>query len=308
MESQANPFLADPPGPLKKQTLRKIGTDEEKRWLDELEEHTRRQRNPEAVERSAAYLRRVHDDTPKADDPEKKLADSVLRMKNLMLKGFAQPEQVTEEHIVASKRLLYQAYREVIWKKSKAEPHIEKGNQLSRILCASAYWLLSVEQPDGYGFDPRKSLYFCGPTGNGKSSIAKALHFASQRLAHDFGVGFPIGIRSMKRVVTDIHADKSLAPIKDLSEGHLVLDEIRTEQIELKHFGNEIPIVADVLYNRYDSWDFDARQTVLTTNLKPGELCDALGDSRLTDRINDQYQVVLFTGAPFRDTQMAIWQ
>lgn len=308
LQSAENPYLGSAPGPLKKQMLRQIGTPEEKQWLDELEAAERRSDNPEAVARVEDYRRKVYDDTPREIDPERKLKDSVLRMKNLMLKGFAEPEKVTGDHIIASKRLLFQAYREVIWKKSKAEPQIEKGDQLSRVLTAASHWLLGIEQPEGKGFDPRKSLYLCGPTGNGKSSIAKAMHFASQRLAHDFGVGFPIGIRSMKRVVTDIHADKTLAPIKDLSEGHLVLDEIRTEQIELKHFGNEIPIVADVLYNRYDSWDFDALQTILTTNLKPGELTEALGDGRLTDRINDQYQVVLFTGAPFRDTEMAIWQ
>ena len=307
-EKNENPYLVDPPGPFKTKMLRAIGSPEERRWLDEAEAGAAGTVAPATAARAQDYRKLVgQDETPREVAPEAKLTASVLRMRHLMMKGLAQPHRTTNQHVTASKRLLFQAYRDVIWKKSKDEPVIVKGDQLSRILTASAYWLLGMEQPDGGGFDPRKSLYFCGPTGNGKSSISKAMHYASQRLAHDFEVGFPIGIRSMKRVVTNIHADKSLAPIKDLSDGHLILDEIRTEQIELKHFGNEIPIVADVLYNRYDSWDFDAYQTVLTTNLKPAELCDALGDSRLTDRINDQYQVVLFTGAPFRDTQMSVW-
>ena len=305
---QPNPFFDSPPGSIKQGFILEQGTEQEKRWLLEWAEASMTDEDRQKAEKQRAYDRKVFGERGKGPDAETKLSTSGLRMRHLMMEGFATRAAVTEEHIIASKRLLYQAYRETIWKRSKAEPIIERGDQVSRILSAAVYWILGIESPEGSGFNPRKSLYFCGPTGNGKSSIAKAIHFASHRLYHDFEIGFPLGIRSMKRVVTEIYAGKTLEPIKDLSEGHLILDEIRTEQIEIKHFGNEVPIVADVLYNRYDSWDFDARQTLITTNLKPAQLCEALGDSRLTDRINDQYQVVLFTGGPFRDTQMQVWQ
>lgn len=224
-----------------------------------------------------------------------------------MSRGMAkQSTEIVEDIIIIAKRLLWEAYRGVVYKGRGSDPVIEAGSHVQTVLTASVYWLLGVEAPEGVrGFDPRKSLYFAGSTGNGKSSIAKAIHFASMRLQHDYQIGEGLGIRSMKRVVTDVLADNNLASIKDLSGGSLVLDEIRTEHITLKHYGNEVSIVSDVLYNRYDSWDFDGHRTVITTNLTPKALCDQLGDDRLKDRLNDQYQLVKFTGEPFRDTQMS---
>ena len=309
--TSSNPYLTSPPGRSRQQQILASGTEQEKLWLLEWAESQLTDedlaKRSEALQRAQEYASKVQGEQPTVS-AESKLQASVRRQVSLMLRGFVDPSPVQEDHIIAAKRLLFQAYQTAVWKRSRRKPVLVSGDHISRVLTAATYWMLGMEAPEGVtGFDPRKSLYFAGSTGNGKSSIAKAIHYASNRLANDYGVGFALGIRSMKRVVTEILADKTLTPIKDLSQGNLILDEIRTEQIGIKHFGNEVSIVSDVLYNRYDSWDFDAQQTILTTNLKPKELCDELGDDRLRVRINDQYQLVAFTGQPFRDPEMTVW-
>lgn len=72
----------------------------------------------------------------------------------------------------------------------------------------------------------------------------------------------------------------------------LYIDDLGTEQPEVKVFGTPVMPVYEVLNERYASKRF---MTFVTSNLDPGQIKERYGD-RISDRIREMFNVMVMTG------------
>ncbi|MEL6803109.1 MAG: hypothetical protein AAFO91_04900 [Bacteroidota bacterium] len=290
-------------GPFKREFIRRKGTPEEKQALAEWEKQNLTPRQIEAQQRQAEYFRNldvIEDVEPRAS----RLNAATHRMIGMMLKGRRRRAIPTAEMYEASKTLLWRAYSQIIYQETGDTPIIQDRSEVLMALAQVSHWLCGLEEwhglVPGQCIDPSKSLYLLGKVGTGKSTIARAAHFASIQLTHEYDTGLNLKFKSMDRIMTEVAANSSIKPLLEISQGHLVLDELRLRHLEYKHYGNDLRVVADLLFNRHDEWKQNGTQTIITTNIPMGDLLNVLNDERISDRLFQQYQEILFTGESFR--------
>ena len=303
-EDYDNPYLKNGLTHFERNTIRKMGSPFQKRWLAELE-------RGEKTKEQIAYEKKLQ--LPKVDreiDPDLKFKKANAKM---MRKIMGKPERtfVPAEVYPAARMLLYNAYSSLVYQRTSARPIIKLGDSTSNALALTAHWLVDAEEWMGEGepkkcWDIRKSLYFCGPPGNGKSTIALAASIASEQLYNEYGTFKRLAYKSMNQVKTDIMVSGNLEPLKTLATGGLVIDELRLEHLSHRHYGNDIDILADTLLHRWESWNYQSQQTIITTNITPSELAENIADDkdRVRSRIKDQFALVKFTAPSFRDSKM----
>lgn len=75
----------------------------------------------------------------------------------------------------------------------------------------------------------------------------------------------------------------------------LFVDDIGTEPVNLKIYGNEFSPITELLYTRYDrqSW------TIITSNLSDSQIKDRYGD-RIDDRLREMFDRMHFQGKSYR--------
>lgn len=85
-------------------------------------------------------------------------------------------------------------------------------------------------------------------------------------------------------------------PVNSNPYGHQVVgycfDDLGTERVDLKHYGNSKNVMTDILLNRYDN-KLDPRGTHITTNLSAEELEQTYG-TRVIDRIREKFNLIEF--------------
>lgn len=295
-----NPYLKNGLNHRERNSIRKVGTPFQRKWLKELEES-------EINEKEKAYREQFKTPYVAPEKRQQSIEEISQRMiEEITNRGVA--KKIPDDEMFRRARLLlYDAYRAWVYQRTSKEPIVEQGDEISTALSLIAHWLVGLEEWKGKGkprrcLDPRKSLYLCGQPGNGKSSIAIATASASMKLYQHYGVGEHIKYTSMNQVVTKIMTSGSLAPLEQLSEGGLVLDELRLEHLTHKHYGNDLDIMADVLLHRWESWNYLRHQTIITSNITPAKLAENIADDseRVRSRIRDQFQILRFTGPSFR--------
>lgn len=70
----------------------------------------------------------------------------------------------------------------------------------------------------------------------------------------------------------------------------ICIDDIGSEQFSANFFGNQVNLIQEVIYGRYDIFSYKGIQTHITTNLTPSKIEEAYGErvrSRLTEMMND---------------------
>ncbi len=139
-------------------------------------------------------------------------------------------------------------------------------------------------------------MILCGKYGNGKSTFVKALQQLLNLLEimDDYNGTYGMQIMDAKDVVWLCHDDRSKWS-KLCSKQMLAIDDLGTEDTQLKVYGNVINPVIDLLYKRYDEQLF----TVITTNLLPDEIRKKYGD-RVADRFNEMSCRIVFTNPSYR--------
>ena len=143
-------------------------------------------------------------------------------------------------------------------------------------------------------FPIEKSIYLYGPLGSGKSTIAKIISSSSAylfnkglaRLENDyFNMGDSyrslFGGGKIKEVLESLCKKRSV-----------ILDEIREKYFYYNEYGNKTLWINDVLDSRNNAWVNKRIQTIAIGNLSPRDLKKVINDSRLNDRIQQQYHIV----------------
>ena len=299
-----NPYLAKGLSPIERESIRRIGTQQQKAWLRELTDS-------ETTDAEREYAKKLNSPAVEFElNPDREFERINASMLNSIMGKREQRKDPAEIYPIA-RLLLYNAYCAIVYQRTSERPQIKLGDQISNALALTAHWLVDAEEWMGEGeklecWDIRKSLYFCGEPGNGKSSVAMAAAEASRRLYHNYKTRKMLTYRSMNQVVTDIMAEGNLKPLKDLSTGGLVLDELRLEHLTHKYYGNDLDILADTLLHRWEIWNYKSQQTIITTNITPKTLADNLQDDkdRVKSRLRDQFVLVKFTGPSFREAKM----
>ncbi len=153
----------------------------------------------------------------------------------------------------------------------------------------------------GWLTDPKGKfcIILCGLCGNGKSTLVKALQQLLNLLdiKDEFNESCGLRIVDAKDVAWLCHDDRP-AWNKLCREKMLAIDDLGTEETQLKVYGNTINPVIDMLYKRYDQQLF----TVITTNLKPGMIREKY-EERIADRLNEMSCRIVFENPSYRTLQ-----
>ncbi len=144
--------------------------------------------------------------------------------------------------------------------------------------------------------DHRFCALLFGQSGNGKSTLVKALQKLISRLDIKDEYGQTIGLRIIDaRDIAWMCRDKHEEWRALTNRNMLAIDDLGTEPVEVKYYGNQMNPVIDLLYKRYDEQLF----TVITTNLTPNGIKERYGD-RIIDRFREMCFHIDFENKSYR--------
>ncbi|MGJ1321524.1 ATPase [Sphingobacterium faecium] len=156
----------------------------------------------------------------------------------------------------------------------------------------AAYFLQDESICQAHDIDLKKGIMLTGPIGCGKTSLMTILRYLPQQQD-----------RYMMKSVRDITFEfiqEGYDIIHRYSRGKLYstefrnycFDDLGTEK-NMKHFGNECNVLAEILLSRYDLFVAGKLKTHITTNLSATELEEAYGN-RLRSRLREMVNLIGF--------------
>lgn len=155
-----------------------------------------------------------------------------------------------------------------------------------------AYFLNDEAKTNEYGIDLTKGILLSGPVGCGKTTLMTLMKYVTKQ---------------DKRFILKTCRDISFEFIKD---GHEIIhrysrgsysqteyknycfDDLGVEQ-NLKYYGNECNVMAEIILSRYDLFVARKVQTHLTTNLSASEIETAYGN-RVRSRLRGMLNLISF--------------
>ena len=149
----------------------------------------------------------------------------------------------------------------------------------------AARWLLNVKRP-------RTGVIICGGTGNGKTTMARALSETIQKCNNTAVTR----MTALQFAALEAQRDENRYKLIQCRQAPLLfLDDVGTEEASVKVWGNVISPVVELIYQRYDLQNF----TIATSNLNPRQLAEKYGD-RVGDRIREMFSVLAFNNESYR--------
>jgi len=140
--------------------------------------------------------------------------------------------------------------------------------------------------------NPNKGIILSGPVGCGKTSMMFLLNYFCTS-------NFSYKIKPCRNIAFEF-AKKgydSLLPYTQKEHQQIKLttycfDDLGTEK-QIKHFGNECNVMAEIILSRYDSFIHEKSLTHVTTNLSASELEAYYGD-RVRSRMRQMFNLIAF--------------
>ncbi|HRZ32084.1 MAG TPA: ATPase [Flavobacterium sp.] len=137
-----------------------------------------------------------------------------------------------------------------------------------------------------------KGIILSGPVGCGKTSLMFLLNYFFQN-------GYDYKMKPCRDIAFEFAAKgyEALTPFtkKEIKQSRMntfCFDDLGTEK-QIKHFGNECNVMAEIILTRYDSFIHNKTMTHVTTNLSASELEAFYGD-RVRSRMRQMFNLIAF--------------
>lgn len=137
-----------------------------------------------------------------------------------------------------------------------------------------------------------KGIILSGPVGCGKTSLMFLLNYFFQN-------GYDYKMKPCRDIAFEFAAKgyEALTPFtkKETKQARMntyCFDDLGTEK-QIKHFGNECNVMAEIILTRYDSFIHHKTMTHVTTNLSASELEAFYGD-RVRSRMRQMFNLIAF--------------
>jgi DNA replication protein DnaC len=158
-----------------------------------------------------------------------------------------------------------------------------------------AYFLRDEVVCNQFGINPNKGILLSGPVGCGKTSIMNLMKFLTKTENKFF-------VKPCRDISFEFIQD-GYEVIHRYSKGKLYqsepkaicFDDLGTEN-NLKYFGNECNVMAEILLSRYDIFITKKLQTHITTNLSATEIENHYGN-RLRSRLREMINLIAYEKA-----------
>ena len=160
------------------------------------------------------------------------------------------------------------------------------------IFSLTAYFLKDIQVCKQNGIDLAKGIMLAGPIGCGKTSIMTLMKFlAVAESKFLFKSCRNISFEFIQDGYEVIHKYSTGKP--NISTAKIIcFDDLGTEN-NLKYFGNECNVMAEILLSRYDLFTNKKLVTHLTTNLVASEI-EANYGNRVRSRLREMVNIVAF--------------
>lgn len=155
-----------------------------------------------------------------------------------------------------------------------------------------AYFLKDEATCFQYGIDLNKGILFTGPIGCGKTSLMNLMKYLTP-MEHKFSVKpcRDISFEFIQDGYEVIHR-YSKGKLYQAEPRTYCFDDLGTEN-NLKYFGNECNVLAEILLSRYDLYISKKLQTHITTNLSASEIEKVYGN-RVRSRLREMCNLIAF--------------
>lgn len=143
-------------------------------------------------------------------------------------------------------------------------------------------------------------LFLPGGVGNGKTTMLKAIRsllnflIDNEKIEYCEGSKYPRLVTSTEIVETLLDSRRDFRELKTAQ--YLLIDELGSEQTEVKSFGMVYHPFYEILSYRYDN----LLPTFITSNLNPTDVGVKYEDDRINDRMYEMFKVVSFKEGSFR--------
>ena len=155
-----------------------------------------------------------------------------------------------------------------------------------------AYFLKDEPSCFQYGINLNKGILLTGPIGCGKTSLMNLMKYITPTEHKYF-------VKSCREISFEFIQD-GYQIIHKYSIGKLYQSEVKTicfddlgTENNLKYFGNECNVMAEILLSRYDLFISKKLQTHITTNLSATEIENQYGN-RVRSRMREMFNLVAF--------------
>ncbi|WP_324522758.1 MULTISPECIES: ATPase [unclassified Flavobacterium] len=140
--------------------------------------------------------------------------------------------------------------------------------------------------------DITKGIILSGPVGCGKSSMMFLCNFFTNQM-HNYkiipcrDIAFNFATKGYEALLPFTKKED-----KQTKMNNICFDDLGTEK-QIKYFGNECNVMAEILLTRYDNFINNKTITHITTNLSASELETCYGD-RVRSRMRQMFNLISY--------------